>query len=330
MATKWGFSKGLHELGEGCWAYVQPDGGWGWSNAGLIVDGDESLLVDTLFDLKLTAEMLKTMRDAAPAARRIGTLVNTHINGDHTFGNQLVAGAKIVTSRKVGDLLAKDGPEMLQTVMADPGAYGAAGRFMAECFGSFDFSGIVLPPADQTFEGSLELKVGGKSVRLIDLGPAHTSSDTVAWVPEDRAVYTGDLLFVGGHPAIWAGPVSNWVKACNTILAWDIDTIVPGHGPICNKAELREFRDYLEYLIGEARRRYDSGMSWEAAAFDIGFGKWEAWGDAERTIINMFTLWREFSGQRQEVDRMELWAGMARYAERRRAKRQCADPAHKH
>ena len=77
-------------------AYLLPDGSRGWSNAGLIVDGDRTLLVDTLFDLKLTAEMLDSMRRSIPAAARIGALVNTHHNGDHTFGNQLVEGAEII------------------------------------------------------------------------------------------------------------------------------------------------------------------------------------------------------------------------------------------
>ena len=79
--ANWQYTKGLHDLGNGAYAYLLPDGGWGWSNAGLIADGDESLLVDTLFDLPLTAEMLAAMRDAAPAARTIDTLVNTHANG---------------------------------------------------------------------------------------------------------------------------------------------------------------------------------------------------------------------------------------------------------
>jgi hypothetical protein len=69
------FSKGLHELGNGAWAWLQPDGSWGWSNAGLVTDGGEALLVDTLFDLRLTAEMLAAMRASVPAAARIGTLV---------------------------------------------------------------------------------------------------------------------------------------------------------------------------------------------------------------------------------------------------------------
>lgn len=84
----------LREVGDGLFAYVQREGtgGWGWSNAGLVVDGDQTLLVDTLFDLELTDEMLRAMRDAVPAARRIGSLVNTHVNGDHCYGNELVGG----------------------------------------------------------------------------------------------------------------------------------------------------------------------------------------------------------------------------------------------
>ena len=75
--SKWPYTKGLHDLGTGCFAYLQPDGSWGWSNAGLIVDGDQTLLVDTLFDLALTGEMLGQMRAAVPAAKSIGRLVNT-------------------------------------------------------------------------------------------------------------------------------------------------------------------------------------------------------------------------------------------------------------
>src|SRR3954447_25688517 len=95
----WKYTKGLHDLGNGHYAYLVPDGSWGFSNAGLVEDSGETLLVDTLFDLKLTGEMLDAMRAAVPAARAIGKLVNTHSNGDHTFGNQLVEQTEIIASR---------------------------------------------------------------------------------------------------------------------------------------------------------------------------------------------------------------------------------------
>ena len=79
MAADVPYTRGAHRVGDGVWAYLQPDGGWGRSNAGLIASGDgaASLLVDTLFDLESTAAMLAALRAVTPAAERIGTVVNT-------------------------------------------------------------------------------------------------------------------------------------------------------------------------------------------------------------------------------------------------------------
>ena len=70
------YTRGLHELGDGCYAYLQPDGSWGWSNAGLVVGDGTSLLIDTLFDLRLTQEMLDAMKGATQVAP-IASVVNT-------------------------------------------------------------------------------------------------------------------------------------------------------------------------------------------------------------------------------------------------------------
>ena len=104
----------LEELGGGLFAYLQPDGSWGLSNAGLVTSGEASLLVDTLYDLPLTQRMLDAMADASPAASKIDTLVNTHANGDHCYGNQLVGDARIITSTAT----AEEWDEVPPTVMA--------------------------------------------------------------------------------------------------------------------------------------------------------------------------------------------------------------------
>ena len=157
---KWQFTKGLHDLGQGSFAYLQPDGSWGWSNAGLITHGEESLLVDTLFDLHLTRDMLKVMCDAAPQAERIGTLVNTHANGDHTFGNQLVEGATIIASAAGAAEMAELPPQALADIMRNAGELGEAGAFLKKLFDVFDFEGIQLQAPTETFSGMTTRKVG--------------------------------------------------------------------------------------------------------------------------------------------------------------------------
>ncbi|MCY3793187.1 MAG: MBL fold metallo-hydrolase, partial [Gammaproteobacteria bacterium] len=112
------YEHGLLDLGNGGYAWLQPDGGWGWSNAGLIVDGDQSLIVDTLFDKPLTAEMLKAMRASEPkATAEFDFLINTHANADHCNGNELVAEAEIIASQACFDELARENPNMLQNLM---------------------------------------------------------------------------------------------------------------------------------------------------------------------------------------------------------------------
>ena len=91
------FELGLYEVADGVWAYLQPDGSWGYSNAGLVAGEGTSLLVDTLFDLKLTQAMLDAM-EGVTATKPIDTVVNTHANGDHCYGNQLVRDARIIAS----------------------------------------------------------------------------------------------------------------------------------------------------------------------------------------------------------------------------------------
>ncbi len=278
--AKWLYVKGLHDLGNGAYAWLQPDGGWGYSNSGLITDAGETLLVDTLFDLAHTREMLEGYCAAVPAARRIGTLVNTHSNGDHTYGNQLVEGARIIASRACAEEMDARRPEERTDMMRRWREFGAAGAAAHELYGAkFDFEGLVYTPPTETFEDSLTLRVGAKEVRLLNVGPAHTRGDVLVYVPQDRTAFTGDILFIGGHPVVWAGPVSNWIKACDTILSWDVETIIPGHGPITDKHGVRRLKHYLEYVSSEARHRYDAGMAEEEAAHDIALDAFRGWLD---------------------------------------------------
>ena len=167
------YTRGLHEVADGVSAYLQPDGSWGLSNAGLVVDGDASLLVDTLFDLRLTREMLDAMRRATPAAAAIDVVVNTHANGDHCWGNQLVRDAEIVGSRRCAEEMAELPPSLLADVMASP-PDGPTGDLLRRMFGRYEFGDIEVVPPTTTFDSELTLTVGDTEVRLAEVGPAHT------------------------------------------------------------------------------------------------------------------------------------------------------------
>ena len=310
----WRYTKGLHDLGNGSWAWLLPDGGWGWSNAGLIVDGDESLLVDTLFDLPLTGEMLASMRDAVPAAAEIDTLVNTHANGDHTFGNQLVGGAEIVASRACKEEMDMRPPEIFINRISNWQDMGEAGAIIWELMGKkFNYDGIIHTPPTLTFDTTLNITVGDKLVALTNVGPAHTRGDVLVHVPEDHTIFTGDIVFVGGHPVMWAGPVSNWIRACDHILNLDVETVVPGHGPISGKKEVRALREYLRELHDETRKRYDAGLDWVTASEEIIADFFTSWIDRERVFINVNSLYREFDGNTKPAPAMKVFGEMANW-----------------
>jgi cyclase len=311
----WRYEKGLQELGNGSWAWLAPDGSWGWSNAGLITDGEESLLVDTLFDLELTAEMLKGMRAAAPlATRNFNTLVNTHANGDHCHGNELVSAQEIIASVASAEEMAELPPEALAAIVDMAADMGPTGQYFLHCFGRFNFHGITFTPPNRTFQGELSLQVGDKPIELIEVGPAHTRGDVLVLSPQDKTVFTGDILFIEGTPIMWQGPVGNWIDACRKIEAMEVETIVPGHGPITDKAGVRAVRAYLEYIRTESRLRYDNGMDAWQAAQDIELGEYARWLDAERLAVNVDTLYREFRSDSQVTDIMELFNRMAALA----------------
>lgn len=261
--------------------------------------------------------MLAAMRRAEPAAAHIDTLVNTHRDQDHTFGNQLVEGAVIVSSEACLEEMKEqaDPPEDPRgDFRADWRNYGDAGRFFNEVLWTkFSAEGFVRTLPSRSFSGELVVRVGSKEARLVEVGPAHTRGDVVVHVPEDKTLFAGDMLFVGGHPIVWEGPVGNWIDACDLMLGWDVETVVPGHGPVCGKEAIRDFKDYLLFVRSEARGRFDAGMSYEEAARDIDLGPYAGWIDRERVVLNVFACYREFAGGEEGLDLVEALGAAGRY-----------------
>src|SRR5437763_4269601 len=141
--------------------------------------------------------MLDTMRKSIPAATHINMVVNTHANGDHCWGNELVADAQIIASAKTAEEM-KEGvtPTQLASLLQRAPQLGQLGEYVGRIFGPFQFDNITLTPPTRTFEGELSLNVGDKEVLLLEVGPAHTRGDTLVYIPADRAIFTADILFI--------------------------------------------------------------------------------------------------------------------------------------
>ena len=332
-------SPSLETIGDGAYAYLQR-GGWGFSNAGLVTSEGASLLVDTLYDLRLTREMLATMRRATDAASEIDVVVNTHANGDHCWGNQALPGATIVSSRATAEEMTELPPKLMNALVRAARAIAAGGPlarwplsilgrlgiararaladaapFIVDAFGAFDFGNVSLRAPTQSFEGELVLTVGSKEVRLLQVGPAHTRGDTIVYVPADRIVFTGDVLFIGSHPIMWEGPIRNWIHACDVLLGLDVDVVVPGHGPLTDKSGVQATRDYWVALDRAVKAGYAAGASTEEIAHSLLAG--DVLAESERMVVNVDTALRELAREQGHRDPLVLLAKMARFKGRR-------------
>ncbi|MDH4169753.1 MAG: MBL fold metallo-hydrolase [Acidimicrobiia bacterium] len=295
---------------------MQAGGGWGWSNAGLATGEGESLLVDTLFDLSLTATMLAAMGPATERAP-IRTLVNTHANGDHCYGNELVTGAEIIASEAARQEMESLPPAMLGALAG--GGYGEPlDDYLGRAFGPFRFDDITSTPPTTTFRHRLDVDAGGRRVDLHEVGPAHTAGDVIAHLPDAGVVFTGDILFVYGTPIIWDGPVANWLAACDLIDSLDPAVVVPGHGPLTDATGVDMVRRYLAFVQREATARHQAGLSVREAAFDIDLGEYRDWGDWERIVINVDAVYAELDPGHARSNVMELFAAMAELERDRR------------
>ncbi len=306
------YTRGLHEVGDGVFAWLQPDGGWGWSNAGLLRGDGGSLLVDTLFDLALTRAMLDAMASITATAP-IATLVNTHANGDHCYGNQLVIGAEVIASAASAAEMEQPPPSTLG-MMTSLDLGDATNRYIAMAFGPFTFDDIEPPHPDRTFSGALSLEVGGQPVELVEVGPAHTAGDVIVHLPDAGTVFTGDILFHDGTPLIWDGPVQNWLDACDRILGLDCAVIVPGHGPLADAQAVRDTAAYLTFVRDEATARHGAGLSATEAAWDIDLGAYADWGESERIALNVDAVYREIDPTYDTPGVLPLFTLMAEIA----------------
>ena len=274
------------QLAPNVYAYQQQGGtgllNAGISNAGLFVGEDWAVALDALGFPLQTKAFLAAAKHAC-GGKPIAQLINTHHHGDHVAGNQFFLPAQILSH-----------PYCRQEVVK---AAATTPKSWPKQEGLADGTEVrKLTPPSVTFEDNLIYNIGGNLVEFRFAGPAHTWGDIIAYLPEHKILFAGDLAFFHLVPYAHNGYISKWMESVDKILKMDVDTIIPGHGPVGGKKDLAEMNEYFRVLKVEAKKRYDAGMSAGRAAADIKMGKFDNWMGPERIVMNTVRLYDEFKG----------------------------------
>ncbi|MER5970066.1 MBL fold metallo-hydrolase [Streptomyces sp. NPDC002055] len=264
-------------LAPGVHAFVQPDGGWCLNNAGFVSDGSQTLLVDTA----ATERRALLLRDAvldsgAPLPR---TVVNTHHHGDHTYGNCVFTPEATV----VGHVACRT-----ETL--------AAGRQLHALWPEVDFGDIRVTAPTVGYTDRMSCRVGDTEVELIHPGVAHTPGDTIVWLPRERVVFTGDLVFHGGTPFFAMGSLDGSLRALELLRELDARTVVPGHGAVTDPGVYDGIGRYVRYVADLAERSRAAGRTPLEAARSADLGEFAELRESERLVANLHRAYAELDG----------------------------------
>jgi cyclase len=325
------FKRGLYQLADGVYAWMQPNGTWGESNSGIISSKGETLVFDSLFDLAMTNTMIKAMEPITKNAP-VKYLVNGHGDGDHTYGNQLFPGAEIIASPGCVEHMHHDNPKTLERLPAMgrtlsccglgglpmwPLAHlDQVGKYFRGIFSKFDFTGIDLTMPTKIIADNMTGFVGDIEYQLIHVHPAHTDADIIMYLPNEKIVYCGDVVFIDGTPACHAAQVDKWVAALDLISSLDVEYIVPGHGPIVDRNGIDDMKTYLKLLSCKVPNLLHNGMKpkeigRELVLNDPDFRSFRLWDSPERTAANIYAIVQQEEGRGHEhFDKKYLIKGL--------------------
>jgi cyclase len=243
----------LAGLADGVFAWIQPGGESGVSNAGVVVDDDGLTIIDTLMVRSQWEPFAAAVGELRLPIKRV---LLTHAHIDHVGGTQAFRNAMVLGSPATSELLDQPMP------------VDAYKTFMSAFAGEFDdLSELGTRPVSHIIDDAAQL------TPRIELLPAsgHTAGDVMALVADCDLLFAGDLCFFGVTPLAFQGDPATWADVLDAV-ADLADVIVPGHGPIGGATEVRELQAYLRHCV----------------AGTIPPGPWDTWTErAERDPINI-------------------------------------------
>jgi cyclase len=269
----------VEEVSDGVYAYIQPDGGWFINNTGFVVADRGVTSIDACSTERRTRAYLDAI--GAVSGQPVRTLVNTHHHGDHTHGNYLFSGATIVAHEKTREEAVAGGLPDYRGIWED-----------------VQWGALELAPAFLTYRHAVTVWADDLACEVRHVGtPAHTTNDSVVWLPDRSVLFCGDLLFNQGTPFVLMGSVTGTIDVLEDVIRpLGAETIVPGHGPVAGPSLIDDVLAYLRFVLELAEEGLSAGMSPLETARESDLGRWEELGDKERIVGNLHRAYAELTG----------------------------------
>lgn len=275
----------LKTLAPGVYAFI---GGEGKTNSGFVVTEKGVVVIDT----QGPAELAKLLREKIKetTAKPISHVINTHYHGDHTFGNQYFAEGLIIAHENTRKAL----------IEKDEGHRAMFRKF----FGAESLKEFSLTLPDLTFTDRMILRHGGRTMELVYAGAkAHTGGDIFVWLPEERVLFAGDLLYNGRLPLLNDGETNGALKAIDKIISTDAAVLVPGHGPVSTDEDALRYKGYIEALRAEVKKMMDEGMNREEVVSKVSLPAYSSWLMYKEWLpANAARVFDELTGEREKRD----------------------------
>jgi cyclase len=269
----------LDQVADGIFAYTQPDGGWCLNNAGVLVADGRCLLVDTAATERRTLLLREAV--ASVAATEPDVIVNTHHHSDHTFGNSLFGRHAAIVAHEETRVESAAAGLGIQTLWPD-----------------VDWGEVSVRLPTVTFTDTLTLHLGDLRVELIHLGPAHTTNDTVVWIPAEGVLFAGDIAMAHVTPYVLMGSIDGSLAALDQLIKLRPRIVVPGHGPVGGPEILEATRSYLAWVRELDAHAAADGLTPLQAAQEADLGIYADLVDSERLVSNLHRARLEASGAR--------------------------------
>jgi cyclase len=273
----------VEEVSDGVYAYIQPDGTWWINNCGFLAGRTRVAAVDACATETRTRAFLEAI--AGTAGQPVTTLINTHHHGDHTHGNYLFGEATIVAHERCREEILAEGPSRTAR-------YVGSGIWT-----EVEWGAIETAPPFLTYTDRVSLYVDDLRCEVAHVGtPAHTTNDSIVWIPERGVLFAGDLVFNGGTPFLLMGSVAGAITAVTALKTLGARTIVPGHGPVCGPSVIDDVLAYLQFVMSLAIEGSAAGVSPLDAARQADLGGFAELTDSERLVGNLHRAYAELAG----------------------------------